>query len=57
MDMEIQTLPAHNFVAGYPRNPATYVAYSRDGRYYEGFVSEYESIDQFEAEAFHYFFA
>lgn len=57
MDMEIQTLPARNFVAGYPRNPATYVAYSSDGRYYEGFVSEYESIDQFEAEAFHFFFA
>jgi hypothetical protein len=57
MKIEVQVLPARNFVAGLPRNPATYVAYSDDGRYYEGFVSEYESINRFKEEALRYFFA
>lgn len=50
----IQTLPARNFVAGCPKNPATFVAYSEDGQYYEAFVSE-QSAAEFAAEALSYF--
>lgn len=49
------TLPDRNFVAGAPRNPATFVAYSDEGEYYEGFVSEYAGIAEFETEALRYF--
>lgn len=51
----IQTLPARNFCAGEPRNPATYVAYADDGQYYEGFVSEYADKSAFEADASDFF--
>lgn len=51
----IQTLPARNFCAGYPRNPATFVAYADNGHYYEGFVSEYTAQADFEVEALAYF--
>lgn len=55
MNIEIQFLPARNFVAGYPRNPATRVAYSDDGRYWEAFADEHESDEAFRADAAAYF--
>lgn len=54
-DMSIQTLPDRNFVAGWPKNPATYVAYHADGRYYEAFVSEFASEVEFANEALRFF--
>ena len=53
--MNIQTLPDRNFVAGYPKNLATYIAHHDDGRYFEGFVCEYSSIEEFKADALAYF--
>jgi hypothetical protein len=55
MNIEIQFLAARNFVAGYPRNPATRVAYSDDGRYWEAFADEHTSDDDFKADALAYF--
>lgn len=54
-DLHIQTLPDRNFVAGWPKNPATYVATNWDGRYYEAFVSEFECKADFAHEALVYF--
>lgn len=51
----IQTLPDRNFRGGFPVNPATYIAYADDGRYYESFVREYASIEDFRAEAMRFF--
>jgi hypothetical protein len=51
----VTTLPDRNFVAGYPRNPATYVATSDEGEYYEAFVSEHADQASFEREALAYF--
>lgn len=55
MQIEIQFLPARNFVAGYPRNPATRIAYSDDGRYWEAFADEHNSDDDFRVDAIAYF--
>ncbi len=55
MTIEIQFLPARNFVAGHPRNPATRVAYADDGRYWEAFADEHASDDEFLAAASAYF--
>lgn len=51
----IVTLPDRNFYAGYPRNPATYVAESVEGEYYEGFVRDYATRADFERDAVRYF--
>ena len=51
----MQTLPARNFCAGAPRNPETFVAYSEDGQYYEGFASEYVDRNAFETDAYNFF--
>lgn len=53
--MHIETLPDRNFVAGYPKNLATHIAYSDEGFYFEAFVCEYASIDEFKADAAAYF--
>ncbi len=53
--VEIQFLPARNFVAGYPRNPATRIAYSDDGRYWEAFADEHLNDDDFKSDAIAYF--
>jgi hypothetical protein len=53
--VHIQTLPDRNFVAGWPKNPATYIATHDDGRYYEGFVSEFASEAEFAREALVFF--
>lgn len=51
----IQSLPARNFVRGYPKNPATRVAYSQDGRYWEAFTEEHASEAEFLSDAVRYF--
>jgi hypothetical protein len=53
--IHIQVLPDRNFVAGWPKNPATYIATHDDGRYYEAFVSEYASQADFARGARLYF--
>jgi hypothetical protein len=53
--VHVQTLPDRNFVAGWPKNPATYVATHDDGRYYEAFVSEYACKADFAHEALLFF--
>jgi hypothetical protein len=50
-----QELPDRNFCGGYPRNPATYVAHSDGGEYFEGFARDYDSKEAFEREAIQYF--
>ena len=57
MNIQVQILPDRNFVAGWPKNPATYVAYDDDGHYYEAFVSEHQTQASFEAEARAFFAA
>ena len=51
----IQSLPARNFVRGYPKNPATRIAHSQDGRYWEAFADEHASDAAFVTEAVAYF--
>jgi len=43
----IKFLPDRNFVRGYPKNPATRVAYSDDGRYWEAFADEHKFDEDF----------
>jgi hypothetical protein len=54
--ISIQSLPDRNFVAGWPKNPATYIATrDDDGHYYEAFASEYASKADFARAAAIYF--
>jgi hypothetical protein len=54
-DMVVQINPDRDFVGGYPKVPATYTAYSEDGRYFTAFVSEYSCQADFERDAVEFF--
>jgi hypothetical protein len=55
-ELSISSLPDRNFVAGWPKNPATYIATREsDGHYYEAFASEYASLTDFARYAQLYF--
>lgn len=54
MNIQVRTLPDRNFVAGFAKNPATYVA-EFGGEYFEAFVSEYADEAAFRADASAYF--
>jgi hypothetical protein len=53
----IREIPARNFVNGYAKNPATYIAYADSGEYFEAFVNEdyCGNIENFRADALKYF--
>ena len=53
--MQIVINPDRNFVAGYPKVPATYTAYAKDGRYFTAFVFEYSCQADFERDAIAFF--